>query len=206
MFTGIIQAIAVIASIEKKSGLWRFGMYFNEKLQQNLTHGASVAHNGVCLTVSAVDNDTVFFDVMDETLQVTNLMHCDVGDSLNMERAMCFGDEVGGHILSGHIAFAAKLIEREANDTNSRLRFECDNCWMKYILPKGFAAIDGASLTIGKTDKTWFEVYLIPETRTLTTLDSKEVGTFYNIEIDSQTQAIVDTVERVLAQRLEQSL
>lgn len=201
MFTGIIQAIAVIASIEKKSGLWRFGMHFDEALQENLNHGASVAHNGVCLTVSAVDNECVYFDVMDETLQVTNLNHCEVGDKLNIERAMRYGDEVGGHILSGHIAFSAKLIEREATDTNSRLRFECDNRWMKYILPKGFAAIDGASLTIGKTSDTWFEVYLIPETRTLTTLDSKVVGTLYNIEIDSQTQAIVDTVERVLAQR-----
>ena len=88
MFTGIIQAIAVIASIEKKSGLWRFGMYFDETLQENLNHGASVAHNGVCLTVSAVDNECVYFDVMDETLQVTNLNHYEVGDKLNSRSAV----------------------------------------------------------------------------------------------------------------------
>lgn len=201
MFTGIIQAMAPIASIEKQSGLWRFGMTFSEKLRENLQHGASVAHNGVCLTVAAQEDDIAYFDVMDETLTVTNLDQYSIGDVLNIERAMRFGDEVGGHILSGHIAFSAKLIEREATATNSRLRFECDNRWMKYILPKGFAAIDGASLTIGETGDNWFEVYLIPETRTLTTLDSKSVGSFYNIEIDSQTQAIVDTVERVLAQQ-----
>jgi len=199
MFTGIIQAMAPIASIEKQSGLWRFGMTFNEKLRENIQHGASVAHNGVCLTVAAQAGDVVYFDVMDETLTVTNLDQYSVGDVLNIERAMRFGDEVGGHILSGHIAFSAALIEREATDTNSRLRFECDSRWMKYILPKGFAAIDGASLTIGETGDNWFEVYLIPETRTLTTLDNKVVGSLYNIEIDSQTQAIVDTVERVLA-------
>jgi len=199
MFTGIIQAIAPIASIEKQSGLWRFGMTFNEKLRENIQHGASVAHNGVCLTVAAQEGDVVYFDVMDETLTVTNLDQYCVGDVLNIERAMRFGDEVGGHILSGHIAFSAELIEREATETNSRLRFECESRWMKYILPKGFAAIDGASLTIGETGDNWFEVYLIPETRTLTTLDNKVVGSLYNIEIDSQTQAIVDTVERVLA-------
>ena len=201
MFTGIIQAMAPIASIEKQSGLWRFGMTFNEKLRGNLQHGASVAHNGVCLTVAAQDGDNVYFDVMNETLNVTNLDQSCIGDVLNIERAMRFGDEVGGHILSGHIAFSAQLIEREATETNSRLRFECDNRWMKYILPKGFAAIDGASLTIGETGENWFEVYLIPETRTLTTLDNKIVGSLYNIEIDSQTQAIVETVERVLAQK-----
>lgn len=199
MFTGIIQAMAPIASIEKQSGLWRFGMTFNEKLRENIQHGASVAHNGVCLTVAAQEGNVVYFDVMDETLTVTNLDQYGVGDVLNIERAMRFGDEIGGHILSGHIAFSAELIEREATDTNSRLRFGCDSRWMKYILPKGFAAIDGASLTIGETGDNWFEVYLIPETRTLTTLDNKVVGSFYNIEIDSQTQAIVDTVERVLA-------
>jgi riboflavin synthase len=201
MFTGIIQAMAPIVSIDKKSGLWRFGMTFNSQLRESLTHGASVAHNGVCLTVSEQSTECVYFDVMDETLNVTNLNQCNVGEVLNIERAMRFGDEVGGHILSGHIAFSAVLIEREATPTNSCLRFECDARWMKYILPKGFAAIDGASLTIGKTGDNWFEVYLIPETRTLTTLDSKAVGALYNIEVDSQTQAIVDTVERILAQK-----
>ncbi|MCG7531512.1 riboflavin synthase subunit alpha [Psychrobium sp. MM17-31] len=204
MFTGIIQAMAPIASLEKQDNLWRFGMKFSGALLENLQHGASVAHNGVCLTVAGQTSDIVYFDVMDETLKVTNLSQCQVGDVLNIERAMRYGDEVGGHILSGHVAMGATLIEREATDTNSRLRFSCDEKWMKYILPKGFAAIDGASLTIGEVGKNWFEVYLIPETRSLTTLDSKLLGSVYNIEIDSQTQAIVDTVERVMAQKFQQ--
>lgn len=201
MFTGIIQAMAPIASLEKKDNLWRFGMAFTPSLCENLQHGASVAHNGVCLTVAAHENDVVYFDVMAETLKVTNLSNCQEGDTLNIERAMRYGDEVGGHILSGHVACKAKLIEREATETNSRLRFEVEASWMKFILPKGFVAIDGASLTIGEVGENWFEVYLIPETRALTTLDSKTINSEYNIEIDSQTQAIVETVERVLAQR-----
>lgn len=201
MFTGIIQAMAPIISIDKQDKLWRFGMRFTGQLIDHLNHGASVAHNGVCLTVAEQDGEIVYFDVMDETLQITNLSQCAVDDILNIERAMRFGDEVGGHILSGHIAMTATLIERESTHTNSRLRFSCDTRWMKYILPKGFAAIDGASLTIGEVGDDWFEVYLIPETRSLTTLDSKPLNSAYNIEIDSQTQAIVDTVERVMAQQ-----
>ncbi|NRA62431.1 MAG: riboflavin synthase subunit alpha [Psychrobium sp.] len=201
MFTGIIQAIVAIKAIDKQPGLWRFAMDFPLALRENLPHGASVAHNGVCLTVSAQESGIVCFDVMQETLSVTNLANCQAGDMLNVERAMRYGDEVGGHILSGHVQFNAKLIERESNAQNSRLRFECADKWMKYILEKGFIAIDGASLTLGKTGRNWFEVYLIPETRSLTTLDSKAINSVYNIEIDSQTQAIVDTVERVLAAR-----
>jgi riboflavin synthase len=199
MFTGIIQAKAEILTIEKQPGLWRFAIAFDPSMRINLQHGASVAHNGVCLTVAAIDQDAVYFDVMSETLDVTNLSTVAVGELINIERALKFGDEIGGHLLSGHIHATAKLIEREATEQNSRLRFECDGRWMNYILAKGFIAIDGASLTLGLVGENWFEVYLIPETRSLTMLDSKSIGALYNIEIDSQTQAIVDTVERVLA-------
>jgi len=202
MFTGIIQATCNIVSIEKEVGLWRIGMAFDNSLRDRLKHGASVAHNGVCLTVSAVDEQAVYFDVMQETLAVTNLSHIAVGQVLNIERAMRYGDEVGGHILSGHVQTCAVLISRNATKENSTLRFEVSPQWMKYILPKGFIAIDGASLTLGGTGENWFEIHLIPETRQLTTLDTKSVGSEYNIEIDSQTQAIVDTVERVMAARL----
>lgn len=199
MFTGIIQAKAEIIGLDKQPGLWRFAMAFEPSSRIKLQHGASVAHNGVCLTVAAMDRRAVYFDVMSETLDVTNLSTVGVGELLNIERALKYGDEIGGHILSGHVHTTATLIEREATEQNSRLRFECDKRWMSYILAKGFVAIDGASLTLGLVGENWFEVYLIPETRALTTLDSKPEGALYNIEIDSQTQAIVDTVERVLA-------
>jgi len=199
MFTGIIQAKCQVHLITKQAGLWRFSMVFDQALREGLNHGASVAHNGVCLTVAGQDQSAVYFDVMQETLRVTNLSDVETGDTINVERAMRYGDEVGGHILSGHIQATAKLIGRVATEQNSTLRFECDVQWMKYILPKGFIAVEGASLTIGDTGANWFEIHLIPETRTLTTLDSKAIGSDYNIEIDSQTQAIVDTVERVLA-------
>ena len=109
MFTGIIQAIVAIKAIDKQPGLWRFAMDFPLALRENLQHGASVAHNGVCLTVSAQESGIIFFDVMQETLSVTNLANCQAGDMLNVERAMRYGDEVGGHILSGHVQFNAKL-------------------------------------------------------------------------------------------------
>lgn len=199
MFTGIIQAKAQVLTIEKQVGLWRFGMDFNPMMRKELKHGASVAHNGVCLTVANINQQAVYFDVMAETLKVTNLSTALPGEIINLERAMKFGDEVGGHILSGHVHASVQLIEHQSTAQNSRLRFECDSKWMCYILAKGFVAIDGASLTIGLVGDNWFEVYLIPETRTLTTLDSKAIGAWYNLEIDSQTQTIVDTVERILS-------
>ena len=201
MFTGIIQAKAAVARLDKQPGLWRFGMAFDAAQRENLQHGASVAHNGVCLTVAATDESLVYFDVMQETLDVTNLSLVAEGEVLNIERAMRYGDEIGGHILSGHVHCRAQLIEKESNEQNSRLRLQVEPKWMNYILAKGFVAVDGASLTVGKVGQDWFEVYLIPETRQLTTLDEKPLNAYYNIEIDAQTQAIVDTVERVLAKR-----
>ncbi|NRA85158.1 MAG: riboflavin synthase subunit alpha [Gammaproteobacteria bacterium] len=199
MFTGIIQGQSKILRIEKQPGLWRFAMALSDSLRTDLRQGASVAHNGVCLTVANIDDEAIYFDVMQPTLELTSLSSFNAGDIINVERALKYGDEVGGHVLSGHIQTTATLIERDACALNSRLRFSCDKQWMKYILPKGFIAIDGASLTLGLVGDDWFEVYLIPETRQVTTLDRKVIGSLYNIEIDSQTQAIVDTVERVLA-------
>ena len=199
MFTGIIQGQSKILRIEKQPGLWRFAMALSDSLRTDLRQGASVAHNGVCLTVANIDDEAIYFDVMQPTLELTSLSSFNAGDIINVERALKYGDEVGGHVLSGHIQTTATLIERDACELNSRLRFRCDKQWMKYILPKGFIAIDGASLTLGLVGDDWFEVYLIPETRQVTTLDRKAIGSLYNIEIDSQTQAIVDTVERVLA-------
>ena len=130
MFTGIIQAKAEVLTIEKQVGLWRFGMAFNQMMRKELKHGASVAHNGVCLTVTHIGQQAVYFDVMAETLKVTNLSTALPGEIINLERAMKFGDEVGGHILSGHVHASVQLIEHQSTAQNSRLRFECDSKWM----------------------------------------------------------------------------
>ncbi|OEG72259.1 riboflavin synthase subunit alpha [Shewanella colwelliana] len=202
MFTGIVQATCEVLAIDKKPGLNTLAIAMGPDLREGLLLGASVANNGVCLTVTRVDDDRVFFDVMEETLHVTNLCKLSVGSQVNIERSLTFGSEIGGHILSGHIHTVAKVKSVSVTDEHYDLCLTVAPDWMKYILYKGFVGVNGCSLTVGKVTENSFMLHLIPETLKLTNLDSYAEGDEINIEIDSQTQAIVDTVERVLAQRL----
>ncbi|PJG82735.1 riboflavin synthase subunit alpha [Caviibacterium pharyngocola] len=200
MFTGIVQGTAQIHSIDEKTHFRTQTLKMPQELMQGLEIGASVANNGVCLTVTAIDGDSVSFDLMTETLRITNLGELKVGDRVNIERAMKMGDEIGGHILSGHVYCTARVTERILSENNVQIWFELPNAEvMKYILTKGFIAVDGISLTIGEVEAQSFCVNLIPETLHRTLIGTRQIGDAVNIEIDPQTQAIVDTVERYLA-------
>ncbi len=173
-----------------------------QELLTDLEIGASVAHNGVCLTVTKIDKDLVSFDLMTETLRVTNLGSLREGDYVNIERAMRMGTEIGGHILSGHIYCTAKVAQIIPSENNLQIRFELPQTdVMKYILHKGFIAVDGISLTVGEVKGRQFSVNLIPETLQRTLIGQRRVGDLVNIEIDPQTQAVVDAVERYLTAR-----
>lgn len=200
MFTGIVQGTAQIHSIDEKSNFRTQIVKMPQELLADLEIGASVANNGVCLTVTEINQDLVSFDLMQETLKITNLGQIKVGDLVNIERAMKMGDEIGGHILSGHVYCTAKVVERLPSANNLQIWFELPNAdMMKYVLTKGFIAIDGISLTIGEVKAQSFCVNLIPETLHRTLIGKREIGDLVNIEIDPQTQAIVDTVERYMA-------
>lgn len=200
MFTGIVQGTAQIQSIVEKRNFRTHTVKMPQELLTGLETGASVANNGVCLTVTNIENDLVSFDLMTETLRITNLGNLKQGDFVNIERAMKFGDEVGGHILSGHVYCTAKVSQRIPSENNLQIWFELPTQdVMKYILTKGFIAIDGISLTIGEVKDNQFCVNLIPETIDRTLIAQRQLGDLVNIEIDPQTQAIVDTVERYLA-------
>ena len=202
MFTGIVQGTAKIVSIEEKDLFRTHVAELPEELLPGLALGASVAHNGCCLTVTAVEGNRVSFDLIKETLRVTNLGDLQEGDVVNIERAAKFSDEIGGHLMSGHIMTTAEICKIIQSENNREVWFKIqDPTQMKYILHKGFVGIDGISLTVGEVTRSKFCVYLIPETLERTTLGAKKLGHRVNIEIDPQTQAIVDTVERVLAQR-----
>lgn len=202
MFTGIVQGTAEVHQIIKKAN---FKTHIIKMPQQSLAElevGASVAHNGVCLTVTEVNGDLVSFDLMQETLRITNLGALKVGDSVNIERAMRMGTEIGGHILSGHVYCTAQVKQLLPSENNLQIWFELPQAEiMKYILTKGFIAVDGISLTIGEVKENGFCVNLIPETLHRTLIGKRKVGDLVNIEIDPQTQAIVDTVKRYLAAR-----
>ncbi|MCK3658934.1 riboflavin synthase subunit alpha [Pasteurellaceae bacterium Pebbles2] len=203
MFTGIVQGIAQLHSIIEKTNFRTHIIKMPQELLADLELGASVAHNGVCLTVTNIDGDLISFDLMTETLRITNLGALKVGDRVNIERAMRFGSEVGGHLLSGHVYCTAKISQRLASENNLQIWIELPDAeLMKYVLTKGFIAVDGISLTIGEVRGNQFCVNLIPETIDRTLMGKKIVGDLVNIEIDPQTQAIVDTVERYLSAKL----
>lgn len=202
MFTGIVQGTAQIVSIIEKTNFRTQIVKMPQELLNALEIGASVANNGVCLTVTEINGDLVSFDLMAETLRVTNLGELKAGDFVNIERAMQMGSEIGGHILSGHVYCTATVAEVLRSENNCQIWFELPNSdTMKYVLPKGFIAIDGISLTIGEVKENQFCVNLIPETLTRTLIGQRQVGSLVNIEIDPQTQAIVDTVERYLVNK-----
>lgn len=202
MFTGIVQGTGTVVSIDEKPNFRTHIVRMPEDMLDNLQLGASVSHNGCCLTVTEVQGDLVSFDLMKETLRLTNLGDLNVGDQVNLERAARFNDEIGGHLMSGHIICTAEVAKILTSENNRQIWFRMPHeDLMKYVLHKGYIGIDGISLTIGEVTRTRFCVHLIPETLQRTTLGAKRLGDKINIEIDPQTQAIVDTVERVLESR-----
>lgn len=201
MFTGIVQGVGQIVDIIDNDKLRTYQVKLPQALIANLTIGASVANDGCCLTITTFNGDVVTFDIMQETLALTTLGDKRVGDLVNIERSAKYGDEIGGHVMSGHISGVAKITNINKTATNCEMVLELPVKLVKYVLYKGFIGVDGASLTVGNIDNNCFSIHLIPETLSITTLSDKQVGDFVNIEIDSQTQAIVDTVERVLAQK-----
>ena len=203
MFTGIVQGLGEVTQIQDHAGIRRLHVRLPTGRDQGLETGASVAINGVCLTVVGWDQHGVEFDVIDETLRLTNLGDLKVGHVVNVERAARFGDEIGGHVLSGHIHGQAQVTEVVKTDANLAVWWAVPDALKKYVLPKGYVSLNGCSLTVGDTERDGqLSIHLIPETRELTTFGRVTVGDSLNLEIDSQTQAIVDTVERVLEQRL----
>ena len=203
MFTGIVKGLGEITRINDQAGIRHLTMKLPKGSDGGLEIGASVAVNGVCLTVVDWDHHGVQFDVIDETLTLSNLYSLDVGSMVNIERAACFGDEIGGHVLSGHIHAMAEVTTIQETDANLVVWWTVPDLLRKYILPKGYVALNGCSLTVGQSNwENQSSIHLIPATRALSTFNSVKVGDRLNLEVDSQTQAIVDTVERVLERRL----
>ena len=197
-----MQGTAQIKAIIERANFRTHVVEMPQEMLKGLQIGASVAHNGVCLTVTKIQDNLVSFDLMQETLKITNLGELKAGDFVNIERAMQMGTEIGGHILSGHVYCTADIVERIPSENNLQIWFQLPNQdTMKYVLTKGFIAVDGISLTIGEVREQRFCVNLIPETIHRTLIGKKTVGKKVNIEIDPQTQAVVDTVERYLAQK-----
>ena len=190
MFTGIVQEIGEIKECNKTSSGKMIEVFATNSFTENLKKGASVSVNGVCLTAVSSSNGSMTFDVIKETLRITNLDRIQVGSAVNLERSLKYGDEVGGHILSGHVSCKAqsRLIQ---NDGEIELRIDCPKEWLDFIFLKGYVAINGASLTVAKKKKDSFSVFLIPETLSATNLSESFENSFLNIEVDQSTYSSV---------------
>ena len=208
MFTGIVQGVARVARLSDHAGLRCISLEWPSAFAQGLAVGASVAVDGVCLTVAKLRGDhAADFDVMQQTLSTTTLGSLVPDGAVNVERAARDGVEIGGHPLSGHVDVMARLAELRQPENNHVLRLAVPAPWMRYVFAKGYIAVNGASLTVAQAGREpdgsgWFEVWLIPETLRMTTLADKRVGDTLNIEIERSTQVMVDTVRDAVAEKL----
>lgn len=200
MFTGIVQGLVSVVRVDGGQDLSRIELEMGQ-IADGLELGASVAVNGTCLTVTRVDNNgVVCFDVIRETLDTSNIGQLVQGSMVNVERSFKVGDEVGGHIVSGHVTATASLCDLRIQGHDRVLTFKLDERWMRFVLHKGYVGVDGASITVSSVDRDagTFSISLIPETIERTTLGRLAVGDRINVEVDSQTQTIVETIERVM--------
>jgi len=195
MFTGIVQVVGSVVSLEEKTDYVELQINIPKEALDSVQIGASISVNGVCLTVTQINETVISFELNAETRNLTTLSTLKSGDSVNIERSLKYGDEIGGHIVSGHVDTTARVVD--IDDATHTITFEVDVKWMKYIFPKGFIALDGASLTINTvdTDNAQFMVTLIGETLRQTHFDTLRVGSMVNIEIDRSTQVAVDRLE-----------
>mgnify|MGYP003673504442 FL=1 len=205
MYTGIVHGAYPLTSVVRKPGLHQLLIELPPELLKELNIGASVGLDGVCMTVTEINGNQLSFDAMQETLKTTTLGGVDVGDLVNVERSAKQGAEIGGHNISGHVDGCAEIIAIEQTENNCTLHFRLPPQLTKYVFKKGFVGVNGCSLTVAdfKRDEATFSVCLIPETLRVTNLGQKSLGDWVNIEVDRQTQVIVDTVERVLAERAD---
>ena len=184
MFTGIITAIGSLTSLDHKTD---GGARVKIKTPwdcEKIDLGASIACNGVCLTVVDRDQDHFSVDVSEESLAVTSLKNWDQGSAINLERALAMGDELGGHIVSGHVDGLAEIMSIRQDGDSYRVSLKAPDYLAPMIAPKGSVALDGISLTVNEVDGNTFGIMVIPHTWTHTTLGQNQVGDKINLEVD----------------------
>lgn len=202
MYSGITRGLFPVVELEERREYTRLMVELSPDLADGLDKGASVSIDGVCLTVVAISDCCASFDAVDATRKLTTLGDLTLGSKVSVERSAKVGDELGGHDVFGHVIGTGKVLAREQIGGQLDLTIGVPPEWIKYILHKGFIALNGSSLTVDDVRPAGsFKVHLIPETQRLTNLPSKQVGDRINVELDSRTVAIVDTVERVMAER-----
>ena len=201
MFTGIITDIGTVLACDLQAGADAIFTVESNYDAKTLSLGASIAHQGVCLTLidfnATASGSTWRVQVSQETLDVTCASEWRVGTKLNLERALKLGDELGGHMVSGHIDGIGEVVDVRPENESHRVTIRVDWDFAKFIAPKGSIAIDGVSLTINEVDDVTFGINIIPHTWAVTTLGRLEGGTRVNVEADQ----VARYVERILSRK-----
>ena len=193
MFTGIVEELGRVVALEHGADSARLTVS-GPLVSSDAEHGASIAVNGVCLTVVEHGRGEFTVDVMAETLRRSSLGSLAPGDRVNLERAMAASSRFGGHIVQGHVDGTASIVERTPGDRWEAVRFTLPTPLSRYVVEKGSITVDGVSLTVAAVDADSFTVSLIPTTLELTTLGHKGIGDVVNLEVD----VLAKYVERLL--------
>ncbi len=198
MFSGIVQETGIVKDFLKENDVYRLSLNCSSEFTSGLKKGASVSVNGVCLTIKDNNPDILRFDLVEETIKRTNFEMIESGDNVNLERSLKMGDEIGGHLVSGHIHGISKVISIEMRDESWDVEFSVEPFMKDYILHKGYIAINGCSLTVGELNDKSFMIHLIPETLSITNLFQLKQNSSVNVELDQNTIVIADTVKKYL--------
>ena len=181
MFTGIIEDLGDVVNIVKFDNYWDISISSNFN---DVKLGESISVNGVCLTISSIDELRLDFQIISETLNVSSLDLLKVGDKVNLERSMMLHNRIDGHLVQGHVESIGKMISKTTLDGETKVKVKVDENIMKYCIYKGSITIDGISLTISNLGENFIDICVIPYTLDNTTLGYKEPGSFLNIETD----------------------
>ena len=194
MFTGIIEELGTVASVEVLPDSIRLGIK-GDLVRQDLSQGESISVNGVCLTAAEITSDGFIADVMLETLNRSSLSGISKGESVNLERAMSGAGRFGGHVVQGHVDGVAEIISREPSANWEVVRIKIPAELSKYVVHKGSITFDGVSLTVNDISDNTVSLSLIPETLRLTTLGTKKIGDKLNVEADILAKHIEKLME-----------
>ena len=184
MFTGIIEKIGTITSISDNNNASREFIVSVAEMFDDIKEGDSISVNGVCLTVKKNTKSDIYFDIINETLEKSNLGDLSLGSNLNLERALTFSSRLNGHILQGHVEAVGLIVDYKKNEKEVLMSVAIDPTLLTYCIPKGSISFDGISLTIAKINDNIVEVALIPHTLENTNLETKQIGDSVNIETD----------------------
>jgi len=198
MFSGIVQEAGKVIGFVKEKDIFNLSIECSSKFISDLKKGASISVDGVCLTVKDENPEILRFDLVEETIKRTNFQNIEAGDNVNLERSLKLGDEIGGHLVSGHIHGTSKVISTNMRDESWDVEFSVEPFMYDYILHKGYVAINGCSLTVGEVSKESFMIHLIPETLSITNLFQLQKNCIVNVELDQNTVVIADTVKKYL--------